>query len=84
MCLLHEKELVGLDTVETGHNIKKLMERENISTTELSRIMKVSFQAVCKWQRGEALPTLSNMYFLGQILGTDVDDILIGKKRIDE
>ena len=60
-------EIVELDTVATGYKIKSLM--------------KVSFQAVYRWQKGETLPTISNMYILGQLLGTDVDDMLVAKEK---
>ena len=43
--------------------------------------MKVSFQAVYRWQKGETLPTISNMYVLGQLLDTDIDDILVAKEK---
>ena len=69
-----------LDTIATGKKIKALMEEENITIREVSNAMNVSFQAVSKWQKGEALPTISNFYILGQILGSDVDDMLVAKE----
>ena len=37
-----------------------------------------SDQAVYKWQRGESLPTVDNLFALSRLFGTSVDDILIG------
>ena len=45
--------------------------------------MKVSFQAVYRWQKGETLPTISNMFILGQLLRTGVDSMLVAKEKID-
>jgi transcriptional regulator with XRE-family HTH domain len=74
-------EIVELDTVATGYKIKSLMDEQNVSIRDVSDFMKVSFQAVYRWQKGETLPTISNMYILGQLLGTDVDDMLVAKKK---
>ena len=43
-----------------------------------------STQAVYKWQRGESLPTVDNLYALSRLLHTPVDDILIGEKERDD
>ena len=74
-------EIVELDTVATGFRIKSLMDERNVSIRDVSDFMKVSFQAVYRWQKGETLPTISNMYVLGQLLDTDIDDILVAKEK---
>jgi len=74
-------EIAELDTVATGYKIKSLMDERNVSIRDVSDFMKVSFQAVYRWQKGETLPTISNMYILGQLLGTDVDDMLVAKEK---
>ena len=74
-------EIAELDTVATGYKIKSLMDERNVSIRDVSDFMKVSFQAVYRWQKGETLPTISNMYILGQLLGTDVDDLLVAKEK---
>lgn len=38
-------------------------------------------QAVYKWQRGESLPTVDNLYALSKLFGTTIDDILQGSKE---
>ncbi len=73
-------ENVELDTVATGLRIKTLMEERHISIRDVSNFMEVSFQAVYRWQKGLTLPTINNMYILGQLLDMDVDDILVAKK----
>ncbi len=69
-----------LDTVATGHMIKTLMDKKNVAIKDVSKAMNVSFQAVYRWQKGETLPTISNLYILGQLLETDVDDMLVAKQ----
>lgn len=43
-----------------------------------------SEQAVYKWQRGDSLPTVDNLYALSRLFGTSVDNILRGNKERDE
>ena len=43
-----------------------------------------SDQAVYKWQRGDSLPTVDNLYALSRLFGTSVDDILRGSREKDE
>lgn len=81
MNMENKYKIVVLDTVATGLRIKSLMDERNISIKDVSSIMKLSFQAVYRWQKGETLPTISNMYILGQLLGMDVDDILVAKEQ---
>ena len=71
---------IELDTVATGRMIKDLMVKKNVAIKDVSRAMNVSFQAVYRWQKGETLPTISNLYILGQLLETDVDNMLVAKK----
>ncbi len=68
-----------LDIIATGINIKDLMDDKNISIRELSNRLNVSFQAVYRWQHGETLPTITNLFLLAQILQIGVDDILVPK-----
>lgn len=75
-----KESVVELDIIATGERIKQYMEDEGVSIRELSKVMNVSFQSVYKWQKGESLPTVSNFYILGQILGIDIDDMLVARK----
>lgn len=43
-----------------------------------------SEQAVYKWQRGDSLPTVDNLYALSRLFETTVDDILRGEREEDE
>lgn len=63
----------------TGHKIKLLMEECESVIKDISKVMNVSFQAIYRWQKGEALPTISNMFILGQLLQVDVDEMMVAK-----
>ena len=70
-----------LDAKATGARIKELRKEKHIKVEEISRFMGFETdQAVYKWQRGESLPTVDNLYALSKLFGTTIDDILQGKE----
>lgn len=74
-----------LDTKATGARIKALRKANNLTVEEVARYMGFeSEQAVYKWQRGDSLPTVDNLYALSQLFDTSIDDILIGDRERDE
>ncbi len=74
-----------LDIKATGERINQLRKDNNLRVTDVAEYMGFeSTQAVYKWQRGEGLPTVDNLYALSRLLHTSVDDILIGEKERDD
>ena len=66
-----------IDMAATGANIASLRKKNNISVQELKTLMGLSAQTICKWQRGECLPTVDNLVILADILNVTVNDILV-------
>lgn len=67
----------------TGARIKALRKARGISVMEISEYMGFSEpQAVYKWQRGESLPTVDNLFALSRILCTTMEDILVGNDEM--
>lgn len=74
-----------LDAKKTGARIKELRKAHHIKVEEVARFMGFeSEQAVYKWQRGDSLPTVDNLYALSRLFETSVDDILRGNRGEDE
>lgn len=74
-----------LDLKATGERINQLRKDNNLRVIDVAEYMGFeSTQAVYKWQRGESLPTVDNLYALSRLLHTSVDDILIGEKERDD
>lgn len=68
-----------LDAKATGARIRELRIQRHLKVEEVSRFMGFeSEQAIYKWQRGDSLPTIDNLYALSRLFGTSVDDILRG------
>ena len=73
-----------LDLRRTGERIKELRKEHNLTVEEVAEFMGFeSVQSVYKWQRGESLPTVDNLYALGKLFETTVDEILRGSKEED-
>ncbi len=74
-----------LDAVATGAKIKELRLKKHLKVEDISRFMGFeSEQAVYKWQRGDSLPTVDNLFALSKLFETSVDEILQGRKEEGE
>lgn len=74
-----------LDAVATGARIRELRIQNHLRVEDIAHYMGFeSEQAVYKWQRGDSLPTLDNLYALSFLFGTSVDDILRGSREENE
>lgn len=74
-----------LDVKATGARIKELRKAHHLKVEDVAYFMGFeSEQAVYKWQRGDSLPTVDNLYALSRLFGTSVDDILRGSREEDE
>ena len=62
----------------TGQNIQRLRKNAGLTVVDLQQIFGFSTpQAIYKWQRGTALPTLDNMVILSVVFKTDINSILV-------
>lgn len=69
---------------KTGEQIAALRKAKGLTQSELGERIGVSFQAVSKWERGEALPDVTLLPDLARILETTVDFILLGSEKVIE
>ena len=67
-----------IDLTATGVNITRLRVNAGLTVKDLQDIFGFSTpQAIYKWQRGTALPTVDNLVVLAAVFGVKIDDILI-------
>lgn len=66
-----------IEMEKTGKNLKDLRESRKIKVSELSSFLLVSPQAIYKWERGEALPSLDNAFALTVLYGVDFSHLII-------
>ena len=71
-----------IDMTATGMNITRLRINAGLTVRDLQTLFGFSTpQAIYKWQRGDALPTLDNMVVLAAVFGVPMDDILVVQNR---
>jgi transcriptional regulator with XRE-family HTH domain len=67
-----------IDMVETGTNIKTLREQNGYSVHDVQDYFGFDQpQAIYKWERGETLPSVDNLYALSSLLGEPMKNILV-------
>lgn len=67
-----------VDMTATGRNIVRLRKQAGMTVRDLQDIFGFSNpQAIYKWQRGQAMPTIDNLVVLAAALGVGLDDIII-------
>lgn len=69
-----------LDLKETGLNIKEKMKEAGMTVVKLQDALGFNTpQAIYKWFRGDAMPTVDNLVILAVLFQTKVDDLLVVK-----
>lgn len=67
-----------IDPIATGANILRLRKERGLTVRDLQAYFGFQEpQAIYKWQRGESLPTVDNLYALGALLDVTMDEILV-------
>ena len=75
----------SINMVKTGEKIETMRKAAGLSVKDLQQIFGFSTpQAIYKWQKGTALPTLDNMVLLAYVLGVKVDDILVKDEDVSD
>lgn len=66
-----------IDMVQTGQNITTLRKQHGMTVKDLQDVFGFATpQAIYKWQRGLALPTIDNLMVLAMIFHVHVDEIV--------
>ena len=67
-----------IDPAATGRNIVRLRQERGLTVRDLQTFFGFEEpQAIYKWQRGQSLPTVDNLYALGALLGVSMEEILV-------
>lgn len=72
-----------IDLAATGNNIRRLRIERGLTVRDIQSYFGFEEpRAVYKWQNGESLPTVDNLYALGNLFGVPMDQILVPVKNI--
>ena len=67
-----------IDMTATGKNIERLRKRAGLTVKDMQDVFGFSTpQAIYKWQRGTAMPTLDNLVVLAAIFNATIDEIIV-------
>ena len=67
-----------INMVATGQNITRVRKQAGLSVANLQQIFGFTTpQAIYKWQRGTALPTVDNLVILAAVFNTNINNILV-------
>ena len=67
-----------IDVKATGNNIKAIIKTKGFKISDVqARCGFNTPQAIFKWMRGDAVPSVDNLVILADMLDTTIDKILI-------
>ena len=67
-----------IDIAATGDNIRRLRIERGLSVKDVQSFFGFEEpRAIYKWQSGQTLPSVDNLYALGKLLEVPIDQILI-------
>lgn len=67
--------------IGTGNNISRLRKLNSLSIKDVQEAMGFNTpQAIYKWIRGEAIPSVDNLVILSELFNTTIDEILVKTK----
>lgn len=67
--------------IGTGNNISRLRKLNSLSIKDIQEAMGFNTpQAIYKWIRGEAIPSVDNLVILSELFNTTIDEILVKTK----
>ena len=69
--------MVTIDMDKTGKRIKEIRKRSRMTIKQVQDACGISAAAVCKWQNGQAMPTLDNLIILSDLWNVKMDDLIV-------
>lgn len=71
-------DLPHINVDATGKQLKRIRKEQNFSVQDIQhQIGLISAQAIYKWERGQALPSLDNIVILAKLYEVTLDDLLV-------
>jgi transcriptional regulator with XRE-family HTH domain len=67
---------------QVGVRLREARSAAKLSQQQVATDFLITRQAVSAWERGESLPTLQQMYEIGQLYGVSLDYLVYGVKTI--
>lgn len=69
--------MVTIDMKGTGNKIRDMRKKSGITIKQIQDACGISAAAVCKWQNGQALPSIDNLLILSVLWNVKMDDLVV-------
>jgi len=66
-----------------GERIKNYRQKTGLSQEQLAEKIKVSRQAITKWENDSGIPDIDNLISLSKVMGISLDELVMGAKEND-
>ena len=67
-----------INMAATGSNIRALLKAKGLKVADVQHTCGFNTpQAIFKWMRGDAMPSIDNLVILSHILGVTIDQIIV-------
>ena len=67
-----------INMAATGANIKALLKAKKLKVADVQNMCGFNMpQAIFKWMRGDAMPSIDNLVILAHLLGVTIDQIIV-------
>ena len=66
-------------TIKIGENIAHLRKEKRLTQDELAKVLRVSNQAISKWEAGKCYPDIELIPQLANFFGVSIDMLLLGE-----
>lgn len=64
--------------------LAELRRERGWSQDELALKLSVTRQAISKWERGVAVPSMENLVYIGRLYGVPLDELVNGEQQCEE
>ena len=69
---------MGIDTIATGKNIKRLRQEEGLTINDLQEALGFETPySIYRWQKGDTVPSVDSLVILADIFDVTMDDIVV-------
>ena len=70
-----------IDRVQTGKNIRRFRQSRGLSVMDVSELFGgLARNSIYKWERGDTLPSIDNLYSLAWVFGVSLDELVAGNR----
>lgn len=73
-----------MDQTKIGKFIQTLRKEKELTQKDLAEVVGVSDKTISKWENGNGIPDVANMFTLCRYFGIDVNELLTGEKVSSE